>query len=859
LLEEFLQRLDVDQGFQVATARCVPYGQTLTYWPLQGLLQELLGAEVSREHVLALWQQGGYSAVDASRLSEVILATLGLEGESAGSVEREVVFNAWRLLIEQCASLAPRIIIFEDLHWASESLLDLVEHITHIRTHAALLLIALSRPELLDRRPQWGGGRQNFTTLALQPLSAKQTGELLRKLAGQLPEQVYQQISERSGGNPFFALELLRGLKERGLVGSQAAVETLPDTVHAAVLARLDLLSKTERGVLQVASVASRVFSAHLLRGVLQEYTEEEINAALQGLQARDMIMEAPGNRYTFRHMLILDITYGTLARAERIRLHKEIAAYLYAEAGEEHVDEQIELLAYHYHKAVQLARMSAVPQQMEVETERAIRFLRRAGELASRAGAFQETWQYLQNALALASGQEQLALYETLGDQLALGIGWADQARDAYKQALALWRTQEPRQPLLGTRLIRKLLIRDLRLSHQRTMAVKDALALWHEGMLLAAQANDADETWRIRVVPLFILMREYNDEEQNAALSQLAATTDIHQLTAEASKYFTRRTDWDFLSELLDAYTLLQLQAGASQEALETIDQRLQFPHVSLRERSDAIGMFIVVSMVRGAYASGIDMMYRALDELRPGEPIEYFGNILGVSLWILYLTGRWSEVPRLKQALNDAWKRVQDVQSAWNMLTSGYQALLSIALAREERAEIDAQEAMLHRLDPVMFKEGPTTLTQAYRDEDFTRILAGPMDTASQQEGANSTNSIDIDGMAIMIFSEHNLPLPTYFRQRKSVLQDELTRLAMNIALALTDGDNAALSQAIDEAEARQLVVHAARMRIVLARRTGERSQLERARSVLERLEDRLFLRKLREVEAILQESM
>jgi hypothetical protein len=622
------------------------------------------------------------------------------------------------------------------------------------------------------------------------------------------------------------------------------------------VLARLDLLSKTERAVLQVASVASRVFSARLLRGVLQEFAEEEIAAALQGLQARDMIMEAPGNSYTFRHILILDITYGTLARAERIRLHKAIAAYLYAEAGEEHVDEQVELLAYHYHKAVQLARMSAVPQPMEVETERAMRFLQRAGELASRAGAFQEAWQYFQHAIALAGADEQITLYETLGDNLALGIGWADQARDAYYQALSLWRTQEKRPALVGARLIRKFLIRDLRLSQKRTTTVEDAFALWREGVLLAEQAGDADEVWCVRVVPLFFLMRGDISDEQKASLAQEEDVLDVHEMTEEANNYFTKREDWDFLSELLDAYTLLQLRAGESREALETIKQRLQFPHVSLRERNDAIGMFLVVSMVRGEYSAGIDMMYRALDELRPGEPVEYFSNTIGVALWLLYLTGRWSEVPRLRQVLNDAWKRVQDVQSAWYMFIGGYQALLCLALAREDRAEIDAQEAMLHRLAPAFFKEGTTSLTQAYRDEDFTQLFAGLADMADQQEG---TNSIDIDGMPIMVFSEHNLLLPEYFRQKKSIVQDELTRLATQIAQTLIDDDNEALSKAIDEAESHQLVVHAARMRIVLARRTGDASQLDRARPVLEALEDRLFLRKLREAEATLQRAL
>ncbi len=219
LLEEFLARLDPEADWRSATARCLPYGQTLTYWPLQGLLYELLGEEVTREGVLGCFTHNGYTLNEATRLTEHILATLGLEGESTGNTERELIFNAWRLLIESLASTKPRMLIFEDLHWASDSLLDLLEHITHIHTQAALLLIALSRPELLDRRPTWGGGRHNFTSLALQPLSSKQTTELIKKLAENLPTEVQQRIIKNSGGNPFFTLELLRGLVERGQSG----------------------------------------------------------------------------------------------------------------------------------------------------------------------------------------------------------------------------------------------------------------------------------------------------------------------------------------------------------------------------------------------------------------------------------------------------------------------------------------------------------------------------------------------------------------------------------------------------------------------------------------------------------------
>src|SRR5262249_51346082 len=128
LIEEFLIRLDAMDSWRIATARCLPYGQTLAYWPLRDLLENLLCAPFTSEAVRQVFTDGGYSADDARRLANLVLMALGIETErqAEGHIERESIFNAWRLLIEALARQAPRIVIFEDLHWASESLLDLI-------------------------------------------------------------------------------------------------------------------------------------------------------------------------------------------------------------------------------------------------------------------------------------------------------------------------------------------------------------------------------------------------------------------------------------------------------------------------------------------------------------------------------------------------------------------------------------------------------------------------------------------------------------------------------------------------------------------------------------------------------------
>jgi predicted ATPase len=443
LLEEFLKRLDPDDGFQVAMVRCLPYGQTLTYWPLRGLLDGLLpGEPIVKPTIERIFMAGGYKEDDASHLADLILSTLGIEGEgTSGAGDRESIFTAWRLLIEVFSKQAPRVLIFEDLHWASDSMLDLVEHIISVRTQARLLLIVLSRPELLDRRPAWGGGRQNFTALALQPLSTKQTQELIDKLSAELPDAVRQQIVDRSGGNPFFALELVRGVMERDQADGSSSLDALPDTVHEAVQARLDMLSKQERAMLQVASVASRSIRVPMLRAVLDNTDEQQIDAAIDGLVARDMLLSLDVDTYTFRHILIRDVAYNTLSRAERIRLHSKIAAWLEGAAAD-HLDEYAELIAYHYQEAVKLAGQSAVPKPMVAETAKAMHYLERAGELAARAGAFAEARDYLRNALSLAPASAQLRLNEKLGDALV----WGDTVVNAYSAALERWKAEARR-----------------------------------------------------------------------------------------------------------------------------------------------------------------------------------------------------------------------------------------------------------------------------------------------------------------------------------------------------------------------------------------------------------------------------
>jgi class 3 adenylate cyclase/Cdc6-like AAA superfamily ATPase len=867
LLEEFLSKLKRTQAWQVATARCLPYGQSLTYWPLRSLLDELLGAPFSPKLVRAAYAAGGQTAEDAVRLAGLLLASLGIEvgvearseagGEAGGEaaerqVERESTFTAWRLLVEALARQAPRIVVFEDLHWASDSLLDLVEHVTHPRTRAALLIAVLSRPELLDRRPSWGGGRRSFTALTLDALSAEQTRQLIDPIVDRLmppdiaSEAVRERIVERSGGNPFFAIELSRGLAERlaelpddgaPTAGEGARTEALPDTVHEAVLARLDQLSESERAVLQVAAVAGRTFRPPTLRAALPARDAGVIGTALEGLLSRDIVapVEGEAGTYTFRHILFRDVAYGTLARAERVRLHLAVAGWLEEFAGDR-VDEFVELLAYHYREAVTLARQSAVPLEVEVDAGRAIHYLERAGELASHVGLLAAAIDHLRAAITLAPAEEHGRLFERLGDCAFAG----EAAMEGYRRALALWREGSPSDPLTGARLLRKLLEVYWKFGGKFGAAEspEEVSALHAEALRLAEEAGDEDELWRVRIAPF----NAFNHSDSRAELER------DRELFRAAEAYFVQRADWPALYMALDGVAAYAIRLGAFEEALAAMRRSLHWPNLPWWARANALNMIVTAYAYQLDYDACLAAAREALTQVRPGDPIGLLAATMGSAAWAAYLSGRWTELEWLREAQTLMWEEAQQVPGlVRNLFWTGAMPMLAAALAREDRAAADAAAALLERtLNPAHPQTpGRRSILAAYLADDPTRL--------DQEALAQLPVLLWWD---LVFLTERGLPAPVWLIQRARDEESVHFTLLAALADTVTSGDGARLAAAIDTAEARQWVPLAARVRIVLAQRTGDRTHLDRARPVLERLGDRQFLRRLEEVQAALQ---
>jgi class 3 adenylate cyclase len=825
LIEEFLSSLDPADDFQIATVRSLPYGQLLTYWPLRTLLTDFLGEEVSRMRLMEIFRQAGHDPKRAMRLADSVLTGLGIEKEA--HVDREDIFHGWRLLLEIVARQAPRIIIFEDLHWASESLLDLVEYLFNLRMHAPILFVTLSRPELLDRRPGWGGGRQNFTSLALQPLNSIQTRTLIKRLMNHVSEETCNALAQRSGGNPFFVIELVQSLCEQSEKEAPVTSTMLPDTVHAAVQARLDQLSAIERTVVQVASISLRRFQRGMLYALMEESSHEEIDRALGGLLERDFIVSEgwETETYTFRHSLISTVAYGMLARAERIRLHSKMVTWLEKIAGEN--DASVESLAYHSFEAIKLTRQSAIPLAVPIDPANAIHYLRRAGELAAHIGNFSEAHTYLQHAIDIAPHQDLLVLYEALGDS---GVFWTQSTVEAYRNALSQWRSDAPPDPRTGARLMRKLLVCSTRggLFLRNPLLQQEVAVLSKEAHQLAAAAGDEYEQWRLHVADLFIL--RFNASEQADTRRKFGL---------EAAEYFQRLGDGIALSEALDSYASISGVIGAYTDMLTASQRRLSIPDLPATERKDAMFMIVKSYIALNDFESCIQVLERELAQ----DQMLYLGESLSFVMYAAYLGGYWSKVKELASLLDQARERLQP--EALGEVIDGYLALFHIARAQENEAAKEAATAILKQIYPDETQPERRLLEAVF--EDDPKLL---------ENSSPDIRNICLWEM-ILIYNEHGIPLPhfTLSRYDSLLLYESSPYHVLEINRALANGDTTKLERAIEKVEASHRIVHAARMQLVLAQRTGDPTHLERARPVLEQLGDRRTLRALEQVRAAL----
>ena len=321
LAAEFLSGLDA----RVVRGRCLSYGEGITYWPVVEILKQL----------------GTLPKGDPARPLRFLL------GESEAPAAPDEIAWGFRKLLEQEAQEQPLVCLLDDLHWGEETLLDLVEHVADLSRDAPLLLLCMARPELLERRPSWGGGKWNATTVLLEPLGAADTERLLSELGG-VGNELRERIVHVAEGNPLFLEEMLALVRDSG--GAEVEV---PPTIQALLAARLDQLDPAERSVLERGSVEGRTFH----RGAVVALADGDgsVDQRLIALVRKELVRpDRPqlqgDDAYRFRHLLIRDAAYEALPKATRADLHRRFATWL--ERHGQNLVELEEILGYHLEQA---------------------------------------------------------------------------------------------------------------------------------------------------------------------------------------------------------------------------------------------------------------------------------------------------------------------------------------------------------------------------------------------------------------------------------------------------------------------------------------------------------------------------
>jgi class 3 adenylate cyclase len=470
LLRELQARLDTAEvPPKFRKGHCLPYGSGVVYWAL-GEIVRSEASIVDNDSADEAWgklcryvedlrdEPSETPGPQSRRTAALIGRLLGIESPpDATEAEaqdpqrmREAFFSAVRFGIEARTRRSPLVLAFEDIHWADHGMLDLIEHLARW-VRGPLLILCMARDELLERRPEWGSGRRDATSIFLDPLSTEESRELVSALLphGADAAPLVGLVAQRAGGNPFFAEEMVRRLAEEGT----DTADTLPDTVHALLAARLDSLDPVERQVVQQAAVVGQTF----WEGALQPAVEEsgaDLPEVLASLYDKDIFTPLPGSgngpgderELGFKHVLIRDVAYGMLPKSVRCRKHFDVGNFLEGRAGDRS-EEVANLLAEHYWRAAVLGEEAGLSNDELAPVHRkALHFLEIAGDAATALFSNAEAVARYAAAREVRCPHDPAAMArigEKQGD-VALRMGHVDEAIEVWTECLEYQRGQE-------------------------------------------------------------------------------------------------------------------------------------------------------------------------------------------------------------------------------------------------------------------------------------------------------------------------------------------------------------------------------------------------------------------------------
>ncbi len=443
--------------------RCLPYGST-ALWAVGEIIRSDCGV-LHNDPLPAIAQKlerriqdllGKEGAAEARQVQAQLAGMLAIRAPQPDTIaegSRDQLFWALRRYFEHLATMSPLVLAFDDLHWGDPELLDFIEYLAQWASGGPLLLLCLTRPELLEIRPGWGGGKRNYTALSLESLTRDDTQSLLKELLGAqaLPRELTTAINVAEG-NPFFIEEVLRMLIDSGHLRradgqwelTDPANLPVPDTIQGVIAARLDRLPPEEKTLLQEASIMGKEFwtgaAAHL-----SGKTKPVLERLLQSLQTRELLVSHAGSRLegqrelAFKHIIIRDVAYSLLPKGVRADKHRAHALWL-EQMLHERTEEFAEILAHHWEHAAQLNREIGLTSQWAEAAPHALHYAFMAGRKAARVYANDQAITHFRTARALAEAlgadSERIAAIEGLADVHAHQAQW-EEARPLYQAAL--------------------------------------------------------------------------------------------------------------------------------------------------------------------------------------------------------------------------------------------------------------------------------------------------------------------------------------------------------------------------------------------------------------------------------------
>ncbi len=621
--------------------RCLSYGEGVTYWALADMIRMRCRIAEDEEPASALaklhatLEEHVLDAEERRFVEPRLTQLLGLSEQQAR--DRQDLFAAWRLFFERLAETYPTVLVFEDVQWADASLLDFVEYLLEWSRSHPLFVLTLARPELHERRPTWGAGHRNFSSLYLEPLSQAAMEELLAGLVPGLPVPLRHQILARAEGVPLYAVETVRMLLDRGALAQEGSVYhptgeigelQVPETLHALIAARLDGLSGEERRLLQDGAVLGKTFTRRALAAV-SGLTEAELEPLLQSLVRKEVLSLQADPRspehgqYGFLQDLVRHVAYETLSKRERRARHLAAATHLEAVFPDE--DEIVEVLASHY-----LDAYAAAPDADDAQAvkDKARETLVRAGERAESLGAAGEAQRYLEQAAGLAEHRRERAALLDRAGWLAFTAADYDSSARLLGESVALYEAEGDTHA--AARLSGRLGQVERWQGHH-----DQALARAERAFEVVAD-DDPDEDVAFLAYVLATAYAFMGDLERASERVELAleVAESIGSAALLAGAFVTKSQIAQARDRPEESIALLKhgLAVALEHDRLEEAG-RLYF-HLSDR------------SFHRDRYAEAIDYLRQALELTRRRGNRRAEWAVLAETTYPLYMSGRWGE---------------------------------------------------------------------------------------------------------------------------------------------------------------------------------------------------------------------